>query len=260
MGVAEETDRRPPSRRIADELRDLIKSGDLEPGDRLPSERALALQYATARNTAREALMILQGEGLITAAHGRGFFVRSSPRLMRLGTNRYSRRLQEDTGLSPFRAEAIAQGFTPDTECRSVTVVAPPPVVAARLGLDPSEDRVVRRENWYYANGDAVQLGVTYVSTSVAGTSPIATSHQLPAPGLYAIFEELGYPLVRIREEITARMPTPEEVLGLAIPPGVPVIEVTHTSFDAARAPFEVTQFTLRADVSGLDYDIPLED
>src|SRR5689334_10618031 len=96
-------DRRPPSRRIADELRAAIDRGDLAEGDRLPSERELARQYTAARNTAREAIGLLQSEGLVTAEHGRGVFVRPRRTLMRLGSNRYSRRLREETGLSPFR-------------------------------------------------------------------------------------------------------------------------------------------------------------
>ena len=40
----------PPSRTIAASLRDKITSGDYQPGDRLPSERALAAEFHTARN------------------------------------------------------------------------------------------------------------------------------------------------------------------------------------------------------------------
>ena len=51
-------DRRPASRRIADDLRHLIESGELAPGAQLPSERQLAATYGTARNTAREAIRL----------------------------------------------------------------------------------------------------------------------------------------------------------------------------------------------------------
>lgn len=40
-----------PSRRIADAVRALITSGELAPGDKLPSERELARRFGTARNT-----------------------------------------------------------------------------------------------------------------------------------------------------------------------------------------------------------------
>ena len=179
---------------------------------------------------------------------------------MRLGANRYSRRLREETGVSPFRIEVTKQGRVPKTECRSVTREQPPADVADRLGLDRQTDQVVRRENRYFADDEPVQVGVTYIPADVAGASSLASDKTLGRGSIYARFEDLGYPITRIREEISARMPTPEETTGLTVPPGVPVIEVLHTSFDDKRQPFEVTRFVMRADVNGLDYDIPVED
>ncbi len=144
---------------------------------------------------------------------------------MRLGRNRYSRQARNDTGLSPFRIEVERQGRTPHTECRSVTTVEPPTEVAERLGISDGQN-VVRRENWYFADDEPVQVGVTYIPVSVVEGSPLATEKKLGHGSIYQRFEDLGYPIVRIREEVSARMPTPEEVKGLAMPPGVPVIEV----------------------------------
>ncbi|MGC4815454.1 GntR family transcriptional regulator [Micromonospora sp. DT228] len=259
MEQVPDQDKRLPSRRIADDLREQIKQGELAPGAKLPSERAMAARYGTARNTAREAVAILQAEGLVDAQHGRGVFVRSRPPLMRLGSNRYSRRLRGETGLSPFRIEVTKQGRTPRTECRSVTREVPPKEVAERLEIEHG-DLVIRRENWYFADDEPVQFGVTYIPVDVAGDSPLATDAKLGRGSIYARFEDLGYPIMRIREEISARMPTPEESAGLIAPPGVPVIEVMHTSLDNARRPFEVTKFVMRGDLNGLDYEMPVED
>ncbi|SIO87036.1 Transcriptional regulator of succinyl CoA synthetase operon [Nocardiopsis sp. JB363] len=68
----------PPSqyRRIAAELRERIASGDLAPGDALPSEAALVHQYDVSRGTARQALSELEGIGLVIAVHGKGRFVK----------------------------------------------------------------------------------------------------------------------------------------------------------------------------------------
>lgn len=257
--MGDQQDRRPPSRRIADELRAEITSGGLVDGDRLPSERELAARYETARNTAREALGILQTEGLAVAHHGRGVFVRLRRPLMRLGRNRYSRQARNETGLSPFRIEVERQGRTPYVECRSVTTGQPPPEVAERLGLDQDQP-VVRRENWYFADDEPVQVGYTYIPAALVADSPLGREKKLGPGSIYQRFEDLGHPIVRIREEISARMPTPEEVEGLAMPPGVPVLEVLHTSIDDQERPFEVTRFVMRADLNGLDYEMPVDD
>ncbi|MEU7616722.1 GntR family transcriptional regulator [Micromonospora rifamycinica] len=257
--MSEQQERQPPSRRIAEELRAAIMRGDLGDGDQLPSERELASRYAAARNTAREALGILQAEGLAQAQHGRGVFVRLRRPLVRMGRDRYSRRARNETGLSPFRIEVERQGRTPHTECRSVTTVEPPAEVARRLGMEAGK-QVVRRENWYFADDEPMQVGVTYIPTALVEGSPLASEKKLGRGSIYQRFEDLGYPIVRIREEVSARMPTPDEVKGLSIPPGVPVIELLHTSLDGDGRAFEVTRFVMRADVNGLDYEMPVED
>ncbi len=78
-----------------------ITSGELAPGDKLPSERELARRFSTARNTAREAIRLLTEEGLVTAQHGRGVFVREKQPMLRWGSERYSRRTYQETGLTP---------------------------------------------------------------------------------------------------------------------------------------------------------------
>lgn len=247
-----------PSRAIAQQLRRAIASGSLSPGDQLPSERALATQHGVARNTAREAIRLLAESGLVDARHGRGVFVREPGRLMRFGHSRYSRAVREATGLSPFRAEVLAQGRSPSVECRSIEVVPAPAFVSERLDLQEESD-VVCRENWYFADADPVQLGRTYIPVKIAGDTVLAHSSDLGPGSLYARFEDAGYPIYYTREEIAARMPTPDETRDLSIPDGVPVIDVTHTGLTVSRTPFEVTRFIMRADRNGLDYTMTVE-
>ena len=52
------------------QLRDLITSGALKPGDRLPSERAMMEQLQRSRPTIREALRMLEQGGYVASTHG----------------------------------------------------------------------------------------------------------------------------------------------------------------------------------------------
>ncbi|MEU8321177.1 winged helix-turn-helix domain-containing protein [Nonomuraea sp. NPDC048881] len=61
---------------IAARLREQIVHGDLGPGAGLPSEAELRRQFGVSRNTVRQALSVLEHEGLVVAEHGRGRFVR----------------------------------------------------------------------------------------------------------------------------------------------------------------------------------------
>ncbi|MGW1927026.1 GntR family transcriptional regulator, partial [Streptomyces massasporeus] len=62
---------------IAEDLRTQITTGHLKPGDRLPSEPKLATHYKVSTPTIRQALALLQAEGLIEKTHGKGNFVRT---------------------------------------------------------------------------------------------------------------------------------------------------------------------------------------
>lgn len=55
---------------IIGQIKEMISDGTLVPGDRLPSERALAEQFAVSRNTVREALRMLEIAGLVQLKRG----------------------------------------------------------------------------------------------------------------------------------------------------------------------------------------------
>jgi GntR family transcriptional regulator len=60
---------------IADDIAARISSGELRPGARLLSERALAEYYGRSYQTVRRAMEVLRERELITTIHGRGTFV-----------------------------------------------------------------------------------------------------------------------------------------------------------------------------------------
>ena len=63
-----------PAKRASDDiyeqLRALITSGALKPGDRLPSERAMMAELQRSRPTIREALKRLEQGGYVTSTQG----------------------------------------------------------------------------------------------------------------------------------------------------------------------------------------------
>lgn len=63
------------SHTVVERLKDLIYTGEFQPGDRL-NEAALALRMGTSRGPIREAMKVLAGLGLVTAIPNRGVFVR----------------------------------------------------------------------------------------------------------------------------------------------------------------------------------------
>ncbi len=58
------------SDQVFDRLWDMIQSGELAPGDAMPSERALMERFSVGRPAVREALQTMANKGLISISHG----------------------------------------------------------------------------------------------------------------------------------------------------------------------------------------------
>ncbi|MBQ4370253.1 MAG: GntR family transcriptional regulator [Oscillospiraceae bacterium] len=70
-----------------------ILSGMYGPSDMLPSENTLAARFNVSRVTIRKSLDILKNNGLITAMHGKGYFIKPPQH------NRYSFNFDSNTGV-----------------------------------------------------------------------------------------------------------------------------------------------------------------
>ena len=62
---------------VMEQIKDIVKKGQLKSGDKLPSERDLSDSLQVSRTSVREALKALQMLGLIESKHGEGNFINS---------------------------------------------------------------------------------------------------------------------------------------------------------------------------------------
>jgi GntR family transcriptional repressor for pyruvate dehydrogenase complex len=76
MAFAPISPREPAHQACEYALRRAILRGELSPGERLPPERELAVQFGVSRLTLRAALATLDAAGLISVRHGSGYLVR----------------------------------------------------------------------------------------------------------------------------------------------------------------------------------------
>lgn len=65
----------PPHRQVAEIIRARIRSGELQPGDRVPGVARMMQEFGIARTTAGKVLAVLREEGMITVTPGWGSFV-----------------------------------------------------------------------------------------------------------------------------------------------------------------------------------------
>ncbi len=68
----------PPSEQLRRQVASRAASGDLAPGTRLPTVRALAEQLSVAPGTVARAYKALEADGVVVTEGRRGTFVRSS--------------------------------------------------------------------------------------------------------------------------------------------------------------------------------------
>lgn len=243
---------------IAAALRDQINSGEIKPGETLPSELELANRYSVSRDTVRRALNRLTQEGLLTPGRGRlGRQVRKSQPLTFFAHVSESRKRADErraAGTDTWMSDVADQGRQGS---QSITVAIDPasPEVAARLGLPEGEPVAVRRR---VRAVDEVphNLNDTYYPRDISAGTAIEIPVDIPQ-GVITLMADMGYVQVRYHDDLETRMPTPEEASELQIPPGVPVLVQYRTGYTAEDRPVKVTICVWPGDRTLLAYEVP---
>ncbi|MFD8899112.1 GntR family transcriptional regulator [Streptomyces ardesiacus] len=243
-------DRRPKYQRIADTLREAIRSGEYGPGDRLPGENDLMAAHGVARMTARQALGVLRDEGVAEARKGAGVFVREFRPLRRRGIQRLAQQ-QWGNGRSVWSADI--EGRSLEVDQVTVSEEGAPDGIAAVLELTGEETVCVRRRR-FVLDGKPVLLATSYLPASLVAGSAI-TREDTGEGGTYARLAELGHKPVHFREEVRSRMPSSDEATRLSMSAGTPVILICRTAFTDEGRPVEINEMTLDAASYILEYD-----
>ena len=110
---------RPKFLSISDTVIDMIKSGELQPGDKIPSENELIKNYNVSNTTARKSLLEIESRGWAKRIKGKGTFVLNRTvdhHLIRtLGSIYATRR--------GFHESLLAEGFKPHNLVLEKTVL-----------------------------------------------------------------------------------------------------------------------------------------
>ena len=229
---------------IAAELADSIRSGELQPGALVPSERELIERFGTTKSTAGKAIALLQAEGLVRTETGRGTFVQDIPKVKRV------RRIppRGNGSGSSFAEEMRKAGLTPSTKLVQAEAGRPPAAVAEQLDLGDDEQVLIRTD------GCPAQLATSYIPLSIAGSTGLAFPDTGPA-GIHARLAERGHRVERFVEEVESRRPDAEEAQFLRISRTHHVLEVTRLAFDRKGRVLEVTVNVFPSNLWRLSYE-----
>ncbi|MGW4693599.1 GntR family transcriptional regulator [Kitasatospora cineracea] len=248
------TDEQPLYVQVAAVLRQMISTGELRAGDRVPGENVLIQRYGISRETARKALEELNRSGLITKIPKVGTFVREERRL-----ERKPRRYRRNRQLGSFATEAKSAGRDPGIEATSIHVTATAEV-AERLAVDVGAP-VMQTTYRFLADGQPIQSSVSYEPLDVTGGTPV----ELPEEGPYANagvilrMDSIGVRITKVTEEVTIRPPLPSEETALQIPAGVHVFHLKRTQSTDER-PVETADIVIPGDRYALLYEFRVAD
>ncbi|WP_331718851.1 GntR family transcriptional regulator (plasmid) [Streptomyces sp. NBC_00161] len=192
-------DNRPPYARIAGHYRDLISSGELSPGDLLPSIRALADQWDVSTATADRAMKLLREEKLVQGIPGVGTEVMGRPVSLASGSERHDRSSKTQS----------SWGVGEKSSGHTAGIVDAPEDVAHVLGIEPGDD-VIRRSRVYRDAHGIVSHSTSWIPAEFAQALPeLARSERLKGGlSLDLIADATGRRVVQRVDEETARIAT----------------------------------------------------
>jgi GntR family transcriptional regulator len=229
---------------IADDLRTQISSGSLPPGQRLPSEPDLAVQYDASRNTVRLAIALLTNQGLVVSRQGLGTFVHEPTKPF---TALLSRIPTPPTEVHASAALPVVSPAADESDMVRLVVEtgAAGRRVAEKLEIAP-EDQVVIRRSQYFIGDVPWQLINSYYPSDLAKGTALQQAGEIES-GSIRLLAELGHPQQGFVDEVGTRMPDAREFEFFKLASGTPVLVVNRTAYSADR-PIRLTSYIYRGD------------
>ncbi|MBN1656805.1 MAG: GntR family transcriptional regulator [Anaerolineae bacterium] len=205
---------------LANILRRQIATGILLPGDRVPSETQICEQYAVSPMTARRALMALLDDGLVTAARGRGTFVKP----LVLGTATF--------GLEAF--EDLFNDRRTRVRFLSVKTMPATPRISRKLGV-PVDDKIISIHRLLLRDGEPVAYHREFLILDPL--RPIVEA-EMGITSLQGLFDGTGETMLKRGElGIQTTVLTEEEAGLLDTPAGSAAFRIEHTFYDFDEQP-----------------------
>lgn len=214
---------------VAGVLRDRIRSGEYEPGARLPTEPQLEEEFpAYDRSTIRRGLALLRQEGLVNSEQGRGVFVRQT-RLLRhplLDVLR-AEYLRDQAGDSADRGLFELGTDAPDEHTEvfiDYTQVPANADLAEQFGIASGTDLLCRKYT-FVVDKAVHQITRSYILWSMAENTTLASQdNERQGRGTFTQLAEINVVVDSVSVDLSARMPAPDEAAALNSDEGIPVL------------------------------------
>lgn len=248
----------PMYRQIAEQLREQIESGELEPGQQLPTETELGDVHRASRNTVRDAIKWLITLGLVETRPGQGTFVagKIDPYITTLTADpkgpgddkvlmgsdesgRHESEVKQPSERTPFYSE-------PQVEIQEASNG-----VAAGLWIT-KDTEVISRHERRFIDGTPWSMQTSYYPAVFAdrGAGRLRSARNIKEGTVKYLADTLHIRQVGYRDWITVRVPNAIEADFFKLPPDgrVPMCEIFRTAFDGNGQPMRLTVTVYPAD------------
>ena len=190
---------------VSDSILEQIRSGQLSPNQRIPSESDLCALYGVGRNTVRHAIADLTARGVLKTLQGVGSFVVGE---------RVSKTAEYLLG---FTQEMQMQGKQVGSRVLEAAIIPADPFLSRRLQVQLGAE-VVYLARLRLMDGEPTALERAHLPHELC---PGILSHDFATTSLYQVLaEEYGCSPDHAEQEIEASLATPQvaELLGLSQP------------------------------------------
>jgi GntR family transcriptional regulator len=250
-GLHEEESVWPVQDQIAAYLRDGILNGDFPPGKKLPSSRTLTEMFGAAAQTIRNAINMLEKEGLAYTRQGSGVFARQHRQ--RTMTPASYKNPPADGGKYQWLTAAEQKGMAGRVELLDVAEVKPPAAVREALGLGDDGHAMLRRQV-LYLDDQPCELVEVYFPLDLARGTAIAENRKIKG-GAGRVLQEAGLPPLRCVDKVAARWPTPEQARVLQMPTKLPVLRQFRVTYSVDDRPIQVEIMAKAGHLYELEYE-----
>jgi len=210
---------------LARRLSDQIAAGTLGPNDQLPTEEELSRDYHLSRGTVREAVRLLENDGLVRRERGRGTFVTA----VRQPSSLFS--------LMPFSEAMHRQNREPTTRVLQATTLPASEKVAERLALAPNES-VIHIARLRLADNQPVVYEERYLAHTLC---PGLLGEDLTTSSVHTLMVfKYGVSLVKMSHTVEVGQLSDIHAQHLAAKPddkAIFVDRLTYTEIDGSRLP-----------------------
>lgn len=234
----------PTYKLIRDDVLGQITQGALAPGQSLPSERDMCLQYGTSRMTVRQAISELEVQGYVYKIQGKGTFA----------ANR--KVIQPLFHISGFSEDMRKRGKTPTSQVLFFGLRQADKRIAGHLGI-PLGEIYICAKRLRLADGMPMAIETSCLNYSLCSE---LLSRDLAKESLYQILTSVvGLNLKSGNQYLEAGLADAEQSALLSVPAGSAVLLIErHISTDAGT-PVEVAFSVYRGDLYSfyVEFDPP---